>query len=226
MRGSCISLSTVIACVLLAACGERGPKPASDASAKREQNVSTRRAVRLSARERGLGLTRRLPRAYRQVCGRQASDAPVGARACPPLIPSGALKVIYRGRSLGRASPGGGFSADFASRSLGQLVETNGGHWRYDVVWTPSVRRVVVDMGIRRPTNASKSSSCHETSVAVQRMLACRVVAYNEGGVLNGGHIAYVFDHAGVAFVISVHGYANEARVQAMMAAFVAAMGG
>jgi hypothetical protein len=226
MRGSYIPLCTVIACSVLPACGGGGPKPMRDSSARREQSASTRQAVRVSARERRLGLTRRLPRAYRRVCARQASDAPAGARACPPLIPDGALKVSYRGRSLGRASSGGGFSADFASRSLGQLVETNGGHWRYDVVWTPGVRRVVVDMGIRRPTNASESSSCRETRVAARGMLACRVVAYNEGGGLDGGHIAYVWDHAGVAFVISVHGYANEARVRVMMAAFVAATGG
>jgi hypothetical protein len=187
--------------------------------------MSGQHARPLSPRERALGLTRRLPRAYRQVCERQGSDGPAGARTCPPLIPAGPLKVIYRGRSLGRESSGGGFSADLASRSLGQLVETNGGHWRYDVVWTPRVRRVVVENGIQRPANASKSSSCRQTRVAEQRVLACRVVPHNEGGGLNGGHVVYVWDHANVTFTISVHGYGNEARVRAMMAALVAAIG-
>jgi GNAT superfamily N-acetyltransferase len=60
--------------------------------------------VHHSEREAALGLTRELPRAYRQVCRKQAAEAPAGARACPPLIPAGPLKVLYRGRSLGRDS--------------------------------------------------------------------------------------------------------------------------
>jgi hypothetical protein len=159
------------------------------------------------------------------VCKRQASEAPAGARTCPPLIPIGALNVAYRGRSLGRESSGGGFSADLASRSLGDLVETNGGHWRYDVVWTPRVRRLVVENGIQRPTNASKASSCRETRIAAQLVLACRVIAHDQGGGLNGGHVAYVWDHANLAFVISIHGYANDARARAMMAALITAIG-
>jgi hypothetical protein len=230
MRHWYIPVCTVIMGGLVAACGQGETGPTSESSPKRAQtSVSGRRAAPLSARERALGLTRRLPRAYQQVCERQVADAPAGARRCPPLIPTGALTVTYRGRSLGRGSSGGGFSADLASRSLGQLdgkrIETNGGHWRYDVVWTPRVRRVVVEMGIRRPTNASESSSCRQTRVASQRLVACRVVAYNDGGGLNGGHVAYVWDHAGVAFVISIHGYANEARARAMMAALVTATG-
>jgi hypothetical protein len=105
-------------------------------------------------------------------------------------------------------------------------MKTGGGHWRYDVVWTPSMRHAVVETAIERPTNARRPSSCRRTSLAGERMLACRVVAYNEGGGLNGGHLAYVWDHARVAFVISIHGYGNEARVRAMMAAVVAATGG
>ncbi len=35
--------------------------------------------------------------------------------------------------------------------------------------------------------------------------------------------IAYVWDNGSAAYVISVHGYANERRVRAMMAALVAA---
>jgi hypothetical protein len=53
-------------------------------------------------------------------------------------------------------------------------------------------------------------------------MTACRVVAHNRGGGLNGGHIAYVWDHAGIAYVLSVHGYANEPRARAMIAALAA----
>lgn len=231
MRRGFISLSSVIIGGLLAACGQ-GRSEATRQSSHRADKTSPssrQQAVPLTARETALGLTRRLPRAYRRVCEKQAADAPAGARTCPPLIPAGPLKVAYRGRSLGRDSSEGGFSADLASRSLGQFagkrVATNGGHWRYDVVWMPHVRRVVVDMGIRHPTNGS-ASSCRETRVATQHMLACKVVAHNRGGGVNGGHIAYVWDDSGVAYAISIHGYANEPRARAMMAALSTAAGG
>ena len=57
-------------------------------------------------------------------------------------------------------------------------------------------------------------------------MLACRVVAYRRGGGVNGDHIAYVWDDARITYVISVHGYANEPRARAMMAALTAAANG
>jgi hypothetical protein len=117
-----------------------------------------------------------------------------------------------------------------ASRSLdrldGKRVATNGGHWRYVVVWNPRARRAVVQMGIRQPVNAQESSSCRRTQVAARQMLACRVVPYERGGGVDGGHIAYVWDDARVTYVISVHGYANEPRARAMMAALTAAADG
>jgi hypothetical protein len=131
--------------------------------------------------------------------------------------------VLYRGRSLGSDSAGGGYSADLASHSLSHLggprVETNGGHWRYDVAWVPSVRRAVVRVGVERPRNASGPSSCRHVRVAAHEMEACRVVPHERGGGLNGGHIAYVWNHTSVTYVISLHGYANEPRARAMMAA-------
>jgi hypothetical protein len=176
------------------------------------------------------GLTRTLPRAFRDVCRSQAAGAPVGARTCPPLIPTGPLKVLYRGRSLGRDSPPGGFSADLASRSLGRLhrrrIETNGGHWRYDVVWAPRVRRLAIEKGIVRPVDASRPSRCRQARIAGRRVRSCRVAPYREGGGVNGGHIAYVWEHDGVTFAISVHGYANEPRARAMMAALIATVEG
>jgi hypothetical protein len=131
------------------------------------------------------------------------------------------LTVTYRGWSLGRDSAGGGYSADLASESLDDLgdrhVDTNGGHWRYDVAWAPSVRRAVVRLGVERPPNAGEPSSCHPARVAAYAMEACRVMPHERGGGLNGGHVAYVWSHAGVTYVISVHGYANEPRARAMM---------
>jgi hypothetical protein len=55
-----------------------------------------------------------------------------------------------------------------------------------------------------------------------ERVEACRVVPYEEGGGLNGGHIAYVWTNGRVTFVVSLHGYANEPRARAMTLALIA----
>ena len=60
--------------------------------------------------------------------------------------------------------------------------------------------------------------------MATRRMLACAAVPYEQGGGVNGAHIAYVWEHGPVAYVTSVHGYPNERRLRAMMAALVAAV--
>ena len=87
------------------------------------------------------------------------------------------------------------------------------------------MRRTVVQLGVRRPVNARESSSCRETRVAAWRMMACRAVPFERGGGVNGGHIVYVWDHARVTYAISIHGYANEPRARAMIAALTAAAG-
>jgi hypothetical protein len=48
------------------------------------------------------------------------------------------------------------------------------------------------------------------------------VVPYERGGGLHGGHVAYVWRSADATFVLSVHGYRNEPRVRAMLAAWMA----
>lgn len=217
-------VSALTASCLGLACGEHGrpTREASPTSRVPDGLPAHRSAISAPRHARKLGLTRQLPAAYLRVCERQARDAPPPARTCPPLVPTGSLRVLYSGPSLGRDSGGGGYSADLASRSLGRLggrrVETNGGHWRYDVAWSPAVRSAVVRF-VERPSNSSEPSSCRRVRVADQEMEACRVVPYQRGGGLNGGHIAYVWSHAGVTYVISVHGYANEPRARAMMTA-------
>jgi hypothetical protein len=215
----CATVPTLLLTGIVAACGW-----GSGSNGRRQRDLRGEPTAEASSRERALRLTRRLPSAYRRVCERQASEAPVAARTCPPLVPVGPSTVMYRGRSLGRESAGGGFSADLASRSLNRL--SNGGHWRYDVVWVPTVTRAVVDAGIKRPRAAREPSSCERTRVAAQPMTACRVVPYSRGGGVNGGHIADIWTRDGVAYVISLHGYANEPRARAMMAAYVARVGG
>jgi hypothetical protein len=176
-----------------------------------------------------LGLTRKRPRRYRTVCAKQAEQAPAGSERCPPLIPKGRLAILYSGRLGGRDADPGGFSADLASPSIahlrGRRVETNGGHWRYDVAWTAGARETAVARGVIRPPNAARRSTCRRRVVAGQRMRVCRVVPYEDGGGINGGHIAYVWRHGSTAYVISLHGYRNRLRARAMMGALVDAVG-
>jgi hypothetical protein len=172
-----------------------------------------------------LGLTRRLPTDYRAVCDEQASYAPAGARSCPPLIPKGPLKVIVAAPFSERKRYRGGYLADFASRSLSKLhganLDTNGGHWHYDIAWTPAVRRLLVRRGVERPSNAGKPSSCRRSRLGDAHVEVCNVVPYDEGGGLNGDHVAYVWAHDRVTYVISIHDYGNEPRVRAMMTALI-----
>jgi hypothetical protein len=58
--------------------------------------------------------------------------------------------------------------------------------------------------------------------LAREPVRACRVVPYERGGGLNGGHIVYTWDRGRATFVVSVHGYANEPRARAMMLAWIA----
>ena len=120
----------------------------------------------------------------------------------------------------------GGYLADVSAPSLSELdgdhIETNGGHWHYDVSWTLAVRRLLVDRGVERPANASRASACRRLRFGGERVEACRVVPYEHGGGLNGGHIAYVWTHGRVTYVVSLHGYANEPRARAMTLALIA----
>jgi hypothetical protein len=201
--------------VAIAACGRSAPPPRTAPVA----SIPPSRA-------RGLGLTRDLPAAYRRVCAKQAAYAPAGARLCPPLIPGGRLKVIDATPFSKRRDLRGGFLADIASRSLDRLgparITTNGGHWHYDVSWSPAVRRLLVARMVERPGAADRPSDCHRLRLGGQRVEACRVVPYERGGGLHGGHIAYVWTHGRVTFVISLHGYANEPRARAMTEALMA----
>lgn len=118
----------------------------------------------------------------------------------------------------------GGYSADLASRSLklrGEPIEANGGHWRYDVSWTPAVKRLVVRRGVQRPANAHEPSSCRRSRLGDKEVEVCEVVPYEKGGGLNGGHIAYAWTHERATYVVSVHGYGNKPRARAMMAALI-----
>jgi hypothetical protein len=224
-RGRPIALVVVVGCgVGGLACAGGEPAPATRTTAMSRSPVPPVSAAEAA----GLGLTRRLPAEYRAVCAEQAAYAPAGARTCPPLIPGGRLKVIVAAPFSRQKRYDGGYNADLASRSLsdlrGQQIETNGGHWHYDVSWTPAVRRLLVRRGVQRPANADERSACRGSRLGAERVEACEVVPYEKGGGLSGGHIAYIWRHAQADYVLSIHGYANEARARAMMAALITAV--
>jgi hypothetical protein len=179
---------------------------------------------------RALDLTAGLPRRYREVCAEQRAYAPAGARTCPPLVPDGALKVQTAGPFSRERRFRGGYSTNFASLSLSRLagrqVDTNGGHWRYDVTWTPAVRHLVVDIGVKRPGAADGPSACRASRLDREPVEVCQVVGYERGGGLNGGHVAYVWAHGPVTYVLSVHGRANGPRARAMTRALIEAARG
>jgi hypothetical protein len=75
---------------------------------------------------------------------------------------------------------------------------------------------------VERPANATEASACRHLRLCGERVEACRVVRYEEGGGLHGGHVAYVWIHRRASYVVSLHGYANEPRARAMTRALIA----
>ncbi len=213
-------VGTALVVVIGAGCGHTSRRGADRAQSRVTPSVASSSA---------LGLTRKHPRRYRKVCGKQADQAPAGAGTCPPLIPKGHLAILYSGRLGGREADPGGFSADLASPSISHLdgahVETNGGHWHYDVAWTAAARQMAIARGVIHPPNAAHRSKCRRRDVEGQRMRVCRVVPYQQGGGINGGHIAYVWRDGDTAYVVSLHGYRNSPRARAMIGALVDAVG-
>jgi hypothetical protein len=203
--------------ILAPACGSDRPPP-------RTSGANTPRVSPADAR--ALALTRRVPHEYRAVCAEQAAYAPRAARACPPLIPTGRLEVLVAQPFSRQPRFRGGYSADLASRSLDDLrgapIDTNGGHWHYGVAWTQAVTRLLVRRAVQRPANAGRPSACRAARLGDEDVEVCEVVPYEQGGGLHGGHVAYVWRHPPATYVVSLHGYANEPRARAMMAALVA----
>ena len=173
-----------------------------------------------------LSLTRNLPPGYERACERLAEYTPREIAACPPVIPRGPLKVEIAAPFSATRRDREWFVMSFASCSLnsymGRSIETNGCHWAYELAWSRRTRRTVVEgviHGSGNPTNPR--SACRWRSLAKQRVRACRVPPFERGGGFHGGHIAYLWERAPAAIVLSAHGYLNEARVKAMMTALI-----
>lgn len=171
-----------------------------------------------------LGLTAELPPSLARACERLRRLAPPRADHCLPLVPEGKAKLEYaQGSSLTR-SRRDAFAMSVASSSLNELdgarIETNGGHWSYEVAWSPTARERLTRFA-QRPPNARRQSRCSELRLKAETVTACRIPPYEQGGGFYGGHAVYLWQHDDVTYVISAHGYKNEPRVRAMTAALI-----
>lgn len=176
-----------------------------------------------------LTLTRHLPRSYERACRRLAEYAPRALATCPPLVPAGSLEVEIAGPFSGTHRFREWFVMSLASCSLnsygGRPIHTNGCHWAYELAWSRRTRRVVVQRVMHGNDPANPPAPCRWRRLAGQRVRACRVPPFEEGGGFHGGHIAYLWERSSAAVVLSAHGYPNQARVEAMMTALIRAAG-
>jgi hypothetical protein len=172
-----------------------------------------------------LGLTRRLPSGYKVACRRLVAYATPKVAVCPPVVPAGPLKVAIAAPFSRTRRDRGMFTMSFASCSLntyrGRAIETNGCHWAYELGWTRRTRRIVVERVTHGGNPANPRSACSWQHLAGQRVQACRVPPFNQGGGFHGGHAAYLWDRHTEAAVLSAHGYPNQPRVRSMMLALI-----
>lgn len=161
------------------------------------------------ASEAALGLTRKLPSAYVDACVEILREMQVNA--CPPLVPEGAMEVRSEGASL-----------DVMSGILGAIdghdVDAHGGHWTIWVVKNRGGRQMLADH--MHATGAKIPSQCRFLRLEGQRVEACRVPPYPDGGYY-GNHIAYGWQRGDRVYNISMHNHANEPRLRVMVAALL-----
>jgi hypothetical protein len=196
-----------------------------DARPEKRPTAAVRDSDMTASEFADLNLTRRLPLGYKRACRRLAANAPGDVAACPPLVPAGPLEVQVAAPFSRTRRYREMYSMSFASCSLnsyrGQSIETNGCHWAYELGWSPRTGPVVVDRVVHGNNPANPRSACRWRSLAGQRVRACRVPPFEQGGGFHGGHVAYLWERASAAVVLSAHGYTNEARVRAMMTALI-----
>lgn len=189
-----IMLAAVATAAATAGCGD-------DAKHRDQRDVS-------DAAARQLRLTRTLPESYRRVCDDLAAYAP-RVRACPPLIPAGALEVDDARPFSTKAALRGGWSSAY---------EGEGGRWRFDVAWTSAVKDRLVTHGVEGERDDPRSD-CHWGQLSGQRVEACQVLPFEAGGGASAGQVAYVWPHGAASYVVSAP---DGPRARAMTQALIA----
>jgi uncharacterized protein (TIGR03435 family) len=162
----------------------------------------------LGTSEAALGLTRRLPPEYVAACTEILREMHVNP--CPPLVPDGPIELRDDG------------GLDLMSSALnsinGRDVEANGGHWTIWVATDQKERKWLVDE--LHAVDSKKPSQCRFLELEGQRVEACQVAPYPDGGQYSS-HISYAWQRGGVVYHVTLHGYANEPRLRMMMAALI-----
>lgn len=173
------------------------------------------RAATVSPQDRALGLTIREPVRFRDACRRLR--AVVGGEGCPALVPQGALHVQIAGPSRGWPRT---FAMDLMSPSLGSLhgrpIDAAGGHWTIEATGSTTGRRLFA-LQIR-PNSLDRPTRCARAHAGGAPVVVCRVPTHEHGGGYYAGHVTAEWRSRGRAIQLTAHGYANRARVLAMLA--------
>lgn len=200
-------MAPALPALLMLVCGE---SPGQAARGQTSTSVPPQTVVLpTTAQEAAFALTRRLPREYAEACVEILRETQVNP--CPPLVPEGAMEI-----------QGGGDSLDVMSGVLGTIdgheIDAHGGHWTIWVVNTKGGRQALADH--MHAAGAKTPSQCRVFKIEGQRVEACRVPPYPEGGYY-GNHIAYGWRRGDVAYNITMHNHANEPRLRLMVAAWL-----
>lgn len=115
------------------------------------------------------------------------------------------------------------FTIDLASRALtqldGQAVPAARGHWTVQATSAPKGSKLLSSQ--TRPEYAERPSRCSAEELAGESVAVCRVTGYARGGGYYGGHVTAQWAKANFAVVVTAHGYANRARVLAMIGSVI-----
>jgi uncharacterized protein (TIGR03435 family) len=160
--------------------------------------------------ETALGLTRRLPPEYVELCVEIQREMHVNP--CPPLMPDGTMNIRGWSDSLDIEN------ATILNSINGREIDAHGGHW---TIWVADDKGGLGALADHmHATGAKTPSQCQFIELEGQRVEACRVPPYPDGGYF-GNHVAYEWQRGGVAYDVSIHNHANEPRLRLMMAALI-----
>lgn len=123
---------------------------------------------------------------------------------CPRVLPPGRTSGIqYASRVGGHTGPARSYSMHLTTKSLRRKSDrSQPGHWSVAGATDPKVLRTELGHGRPRPRNVTLDGFSVEEFV---------MPPYPRGGV-HGGHVVFVWQGRGAAYLVSVHDPANRAR--------------